>query len=135
MKSRTHFVEDHIFETTVNGKTITLDTGSGKNAGQSPVEVLLSAVASCSSVDVIEILRKKRRRVEDLIVDVEGERITDAYPRIFTKIHLHFTLVSPDASDLDFEQAVNLSIDKYCTVAGMLSKAAEIETSREIRRS
>ena len=131
--SRTKFVSENQFETDINGKKVTLDTGSGDDKYQSPVEVLLSALASCSAIDVIEIIRKKRKTVENLEIEINADRREEPYPKILTKIHAKFILTSPDAEELDLKQAVELSIDKYCSVAGMLNKAAELTYSWEIR--
>lgn len=124
--------EDNVFETDVNGVTLTLDTGSGKAAGQSPVHAVLSAIGSCSAVDVVEIIRKKRKDVLALEIETKGDRLDDTFPRKFTSIHLHFKVTSTNASEKDIEQAVALSVGKYCSVAGMLNGNAEISFSAEL---
>lgn len=124
--------EEHIFEGTVDGHTVVMDTGSETKAGQSPMELLLSAVSGCASVDVVEIMVKKRRTVQGLRIETQAERRDEPFPRIFHKINLHFVLTSPDAKLKELEQAVSLSMDKYCSVAGMLREAAEISYTYEI---
>jgi putative redox protein len=131
--AKTQFIAENQFETEINGKKVILDTGSGVNKYQSPVEVLLSALASCSAIDVIEILRKKRKTVEDFKIEINADRRTEPFPKVLTEIHAKFIIKSPDTEEADLKQAVELSMDKYCSVAGMLNKAAEITYSWEIR--
>jgi len=96
----------------------------GENAGLRPMETLLAAMAGCSSMDVIKILKKQRQHLERLEVEVEGER-TDAVPAVFTKIHLRFKGYGPiDPKKL--QKAVELSIKKYCSVSKMLQPKVEI---------
>jgi putative redox protein len=101
--------------------------------GPSPMELILQAAAGCSGMDVVMILNKMRRTITDLRIKVEAER-RDEYPRIFTKIHLHFKLTSPDATEGELERAVKLSQEKYCSVAGMLRSTVNLTHSVELRR-
>jgi putative redox protein len=93
--------------------------------------VLLSA-AGCSTIDIVMILEKMRQPIESIEVQVEGTR-QDAIPRIFTHMHLHYILKG-NLKDKKVKEAVNLSIDKYCSVVIMLAKAVEISTSYEISK-
>ena len=96
----------------------------GENAGLRPMETLLAALAGCSSMDVIKILKKQRQHLERLEVDVNAER-ADAVPPVFTKIHLRFR--AHGAVDLKkLEKAVALSVEKYCSVSKMLEPTVEI---------
>jgi len=96
----------------------------GENAGLRPMETLLSALAGCSSMDVILIMKKQRQQLERLEVEVDGER-ADTVPAVFTKIHLRFK--GYGAIDLEkFQKAVDLSIEKYCSVSKMLQPAVAI---------
>ncbi|MEN9306648.1 MAG: hypothetical protein RL173_580 [Fibrobacterota bacterium] len=96
----------------------------GENAGLRPMETLLSALASCSSIDVIHILKKQRQELERLEVEVEGER-ADAVPAVFTKIHLRFVAYGNlDAAKV--QKAVELSMEKYCSVSKMLQPTVAI---------
>ncbi len=132
-EARTVMRGDNLFESEIKGQKVLMDTGSPERAGQSPLELLLSAISGCASVDVVEIIRKKRMTVNGLEVQVQADRREEPYPRIFTRIALHFVLNSPDATDKALEQAVKLSMDKYCSVAGMLRDAATIDYSWEIK--
>ncbi len=96
----------------------------GENAGLRPMETLLAALAGCSSMDVIKILKKQRQRLERLEVEVDAVR-ADAVPAVFTKIHLRFK--AHGAVDLQkLEKAVALSVEKYCSVSKMLQATVEI---------
>ncbi|MFZ0748709.1 MAG: OsmC family protein, partial [Pyrinomonadaceae bacterium] len=96
-----------------------------------PMELLLLALGSCTGVDVVSILKKKRQRVTDYRIEVSGERREDhprAYTRMFVKHIVHGRGVSPQA----VAQAIELSGTKYCSVAATLRGAAEIVTTYEI---
>ncbi len=97
----------------------------GEGQGMRPMELLLVSLASCSSMDVVSILKKMRQPLEDLRVEVEGQRATDQVPAVFTKIHLRFVLKGDLRPDR-VEEAIRLSVDKYCSVGRMLDKTAEI---------
>jgi len=99
------------------------DMGGG-NAGLRPMETLLSALAGCSSLDVLLIMKKQRQKLERLEVEVEGER-ADAVPAVFTKIHLRFKGYGP-IELAKLEKAVELSIEKYCSVSKMLRATVDV---------
>lgn len=90
----------------------------GENIGLRPMETFLSALAGCSSLDIIHIMKKQRQNLERLEVEVVGER-ANAIPAVFTKIHLRFTGYGP-IDVLKLQQAVDLSVEKYCSVSKML---------------
>jgi putative redox protein len=98
---------------------------------QSPMDMLLTALGSCASVDAVLMMKKKRREVVDMKVEVEGDR-NDGVPAFYTDIHLKFILVSPDAKEEEFAKVVALSVDKYCSVASSLK--SNITYSSEIQR-
>ncbi|NTU69038.1 MAG: OsmC family protein [Chlorobiaceae bacterium] len=85
----------------------------------SPMDVVLESVAACSMMDIIMILGKKKKEVVAIRADVEAER-AETHPRVFTSIRIVYTLTSPDCRAVDFRKAVELSIDKYCSVAAMI---------------
>jgi putative redox protein len=98
---------------------------------QSPMDLLLSAVGGCASVDAVLMMKKKRREIVDFSVEVEGIR-NDGVPAFYTDIHLKFILTSPDAKDEEFEKVVALSVDKYCSVASSLK--SRLTYSSEVKR-
>lgn len=111
------------------GHTIPIDADSAHTTGPSPMEVVLTALCACTSVDVVSILKKKREPLISLVVSAEAEQ-APAPPRIFTHIRLTYRIggrVSKKAA----EDAVSLSKNKYCSVSKMLEKSATIEFSIE----
>ena len=86
---------------------------------QSPMDMLLSALGSCASVDAVLMMKKKRREIVDFYVSVEGIR-NGGVPAFFTDIELTFVLVSPNATEEEFAKVVALSVEKYCSVASSL---------------
>lgn len=86
---------------------------------QSPMDMLLSALGSCASVDAVLMMKKKRREIVDFYVNVEGTR-NEGVPAFFTDIELTFVLVSPNATEEEFAKVVALSVEKYCSVASSL---------------
>lgn len=122
---------DYHFETkNERGDVVYLDNKSVENPqGTSPMDLLLRAVAGCSSIDVVMILKKQHVELDDLQVEVEGYREDGAVPNVFKKIHLHFILAGKDATPAKALRAVKLSMDKYCSVSKMLEKAATITYS------
>jgi len=101
------------------GPTLRLD-GTGET-GQSPVDAVLSALAGCVSIDVVEILAKRRTPVERLDVAVEGERSTGT-PRRLVAVTLAFTIDAPAVDALHAERAIDLSLTKYCSVRDSLAR-------------
>ncbi|OOG77059.1 OsmC family protein [Algoriphagus sp. A40] len=98
---------------------------------QSPMDLLLSALGSCASVDAVLMMKKKRREILDFFVTVEGIR-NDGVPAFFTDIELKFTIVSPNATEEEFSKVVALSVEKYCSVASSLK--SRITFKSEVRR-
>lgn len=106
----------------------------GEGIGMKPSELLLVAVASCSAVDVVEILSKKRMPISAMEISVTGEQDQDP-PWTFRKIHMHFCLTGDKLTDLAVEQAIHLSEEKYCSVAATIRGVAEITTTFEITKN
>jgi len=99
---------------------------------QSPMDLLLSALGGCASVDAVVMMRKKRRVIEDFFIEIEGER-AEGIPAYYTKIRMKFILISPDATEQEFAKVVALSVDKYCSVSHSLKSEIIYET--EVRKS
>lgn len=96
----------------------------GEGRGMRPMELFLSAIASCSAMDVVAILRKQREPLEDLSVEIEGAR-RDAVPSPFARVHLRF--VARGAIDEHkLRRAVALSVEKYCSVRATMSPEVEV---------
>jgi putative redox protein len=99
--------------------------------GVKPSELLLIAVASCSAVDVIEILTKKRMPLTYLEISTSGEQDPNP-PWTFRKIHMHFRVGGMNLTDRAVAQAIELSEEKYCSVAATVRATAKITTDFEI---
>jgi putative redox protein len=117
-----------------NGNTIIMDGSpavGGNNKGMRPMQTLLAALGGCSAIDVISILNKQRQTLEDIHIELKAEREPEAVPSLFTEIHVHYKLfgkIKPEKA----EQAVQLSMEKYCSVAKTIEKTAKITWSYEI---
>lgn len=112
-----------------NGPTARID-GDGKT-GQSPPEALLSALASCVSVDVVDILAKRRTPVESLQIDVVGERV-ETTPRRFRHITLNFSMAGKGIERIHAERAIELSITKYCSVRDSLRGDIKVDWTLDV---
>lgn len=102
----------------------------GENLGARPMQMVLMALGGCSSMDVLSILKKMRENVKSYKVIIEAER-ADTEPKVFTKIHVHYIL-SGILKKENAEKAIQLSMDKYCSVSKMLEKSAELTHSFEL---
>src|SRR3954454_20237717 len=126
MIAQSEWKHNEVFEAkTENGNTIILDGDSAHTHGPSPMEAVLMALCSCTSVDVICILKKKRQPLTGLRVSAVATQ-ADAPPRVFTHIKLTYA-VRGKLSRKAVEVAVSLSKHKYCSVSLMLEKAAPVE--------
>ncbi len=90
----------------------------GLGLGVRPMEMVLMALASCSSLDLVSILKKQKQGLKDFSVSVEGER-REKIPTIFTKIHMTFNLTGT-IDPVKAERAAELAVKKYCSVHDML---------------
>ncbi|MBC7744538.1 MAG: OsmC family protein [Flavobacterium sp.] len=93
----------------------------GQGLGVRPMELILMALASCSSLDLITILQKQRQNITGFSASAEGKR-TETIPHVFTSIHLTFQLKG-DVDPLKAEKAAQLAVKKYCSVHDMLASA------------
>ena len=129
MKARVKWVEGVSFVgESQTGHAIVIDGApeyGGRNRGMRPMEVVLLGAAACTAFDVVLILKKARQPIADCSVDAEAERATTE-PKVFTKIHLRYTVAGHGLDPKHVERAVKLSKEKYCSATAMLAKTAEI---------
>jgi len=121
-------------QTGADGFAIHLDAAEehgGRGLGGSPVKMVLVALAGCTAMDVLSILRKKRENVTGLVVNVRGER-AEEHPKVYTRLEIEYRVTGRGVSPAAVERAITLSIDRYCPVAGMLKQAAPITTRYQI---
>ena len=131
-KATIRFAGDDLFVgITPSGHSQVIETNSARNAAVTPMELLLIALGSCTGVDVVSILKKKRQHVTDYRIEVTGER-RDEHPRAFTRLHVKHVVRGRSVSAQAVASAIELSDTKYCSVAATLRGSAEIVTSYEI---
>lgn len=103
----------------------------GQQLGPSAMELLLMGTGGCSAYDVVSILEKGRQQIDDVIVEIEADRAED-HPRVFTRIHMHFIVKGRDLNPKRVEQALSLSIEKYCSASAMMAAVAKLTHDHEI---
>lgn len=116
------------------GNKVVMDASvniGGHGIGMRPMQLLLSSLGGCSAIDVISILKKQRQPLKHLKIVITGQREEGVVPSLFKSAHLHFKLYGPLDKD-KVEKAIELSLDKYCSVAKTLEKTATISSSYEI---
>lgn len=111
--------ERQLFEAGPPGRPAVLVDGDSTVA-VSPVELLLVAAATCSATDVVSILEKQRVRMRSLEVGLRGTR-RDEHPRRYTALHFVFSLSGDGADDVKARRAIDLSLEKYCSVVASLA--------------
>lgn len=127
-----HHAGDELFVgISPSGHALAIETKHERDSAATPMELLLLALGSCTAVDVVSILRKKRERLTDYRVEVKGERRAE-HPRSYTRFEVKHILRGHKLSEKAVAQAIELSETKYCSVAATLRPAAEIVTSFEI---
>jgi len=113
---------------TGSGHAVVIDGApeyGGRNLGMRPMETFLLGAVACTAFDVVLILQKARQPVADCVVAAEAER-AEAIPRVFTKIHLVYTVAGRGLDRRQVERAVKLSKEKYCSATTMLAATAAI---------
>jgi putative redox protein len=125
MKAEVKWVGDELFMgTSESGHSLVLDANAGALA-PSPLENVLISLGGCSSVDVVSILEKTRQKITGCKVEISATRV-DSVPKLFSDIHLHFVITGVDVEEKHVKKAIDLSADKYCSVALMLNKSVNI---------
>jgi putative redox protein len=123
------------------GNSVIMEASSLRKEGEgdqdshslSPSQLLLAAVGGCSSVDVVSILLKRRKKLDGLEVEVVGERV-DGYPTRYSEISLRYVTLSSDVNTEDLEKSVQLSMEKYCSVSLTIKNGAKITTECQVQR-
>lgn len=106
----------------------------GQNLAPRPMETVLAGTGGCTAYDVVLILKRGRHDVRGCTVKLTAER-APADPKVFTKIHLHFTVTGKAIPAGAVERAVALSHDKFCSASIMLASTADITTSVDVREA
>lgn len=126
MNAKIRWVGDAMFVAeSGSGHAVVVDgppESGGKNLGIRPMELLLLGLGSCTSFDVMDILKKGREDVTDCVTELTAER-ADSVPAVFTKIHIHFVVSGRRLAAPKVGRAVELSAQKYCSASIMLERA------------
>ena len=135
MQVRIKWLEQRTFEAaTGSGHRITMDgppDHGGRNLAARPMEMVLVGLGGCSAFDVVEILEKSRQNVQECQIQIEAER-ADEIPAVFTNIHMHFIFSGEGLNEKHIKRAVELSVDKYCSVVKMLRPGVVITFDYEL---
>ncbi|PZR21300.1 MAG: osmotically inducible protein C [Citrobacter freundii] len=129
MKTTTTWIKGQEFESEHEGNRIKVD-GDKKN-GHGPKALLLSGLAGCSGIDVVDILHKMKVEFSDFSIDVEADQ-TEEHPKVFKDIQITYRLKTAADNLEKVKKAINLSLDKYCGVSAMLKKNSAINYTVEI---
>ncbi|MFT2011357.1 OsmC family protein [Pontibacter sp. 13R65] len=130
--------QDYHFQATGSaGVTVNIDGSpeiGGHNAGARPMELLLMGLGGCSAIDIIQILKKQRQQIDSFNIKVNAERApVEELPSVtvFKAINIHFAFTGPLSED-KVKKAIDLSLEKYCSVAHILYKTATIDYTFEV---
>lgn len=107
-----------------SGHAIVMDADRQHNTAPGPMEMLLGALGACTAVDLVSILAKKRQDLKALEIKVSGDRAPDP-PQVWTKIDVEYRLKGK-LEEKAVRDAIELSQNKYCSVAAMLGKTANL---------
>ena len=135
MTARVKWVEQRTFlGESGSGHAVVMDgapEAGGRDLGVRPMEMLLLGLGGCTAFDVVDILERGREPVDDLAIEIAGER-ADEIPKVFKRIHVRYIVTGKGLSRDKVERAVKLSADKYCSATIMLGAVAEITHEIEI---
>jgi putative redox protein len=123
-KTITTWKKAHEFEAEHEGNKIQMD-GSTEN-GHGPKALLLSALAGCSGIDVVDVLTKMRVEFSDFVIEVDAEQ-TEEHPKVFKDIHITYKIKTAAVNEDKVKKAIDLSLEKYCGVSAMLRKNSRID--------
>ena len=122
--------DEKFVATSPSGHAMTIDSDRASNKAPGPMELVLLALGACTATDMVSILKKKRQKLESLEVICSGERAAEP-PAIWTKLEILYRLRG-QLDDTAVKHAIQLSEDKYCSVAAMLKKTAALSWRYEI---
>ncbi len=122
---------DHRFDASRLGSEKSIRIDADALTGPGPVDTLLSSLAACTSVDIVEILAKRRTPVQGMTVDVTGDR-ANATPAKVTRIHLTYKIRGAGIDRAHAERAINLAVNRYCSVRDTLDPAIPVEWTLEL---
>jgi putative redox protein len=133
-KIKVNWLENMAFKAEVSGHELILDAAEGvggENRGPRPKPLLMVALAGCTGMDVVSILKKMRVEVDDFNVHIEGD-VSEEHPKQFTQMHVIYEFKGTDLPMDKLKKAVNLSEERYCGVSAMFKKAIELTSEIKI---
>ncbi|MAZ41757.1 MAG: OsmC family protein [Cyclobacteriaceae bacterium] len=104
-----------------------------KKQAQSPMELLLSGIISCAAVDVVSMIKKRRKVLNGFSGKASGQRRLQV-PKSFTEVHIHYEIDSPDLTHQEAEKIISMAVDKYCSVASSINSDIHLSHGFEIKR-
>jgi len=119
---------------TGSGHLLTMDgavDGGGRNLAPRPMETVLAGTGGCTAYDVVLILKRGRQQVSGCVVKIDADR-AETEPKVFTRIHMQFTVSGKGLSEAAVARAIQLSHEKYCSASAMLAKTAQMTTGFDI---
>jgi putative redox protein len=119
---------------TGSGHLLTMDgavEGGGRNLAPRPMETVLAGTGGCTAYDVVLILKRGRQQVSGCVVKIDADRAATE-PKVFTRIHMHFTVSGKGLNEAAVARAIQLSHEKYCSASAMLAKTAQMTTGFDV---
>ena len=113
------------------GHSDAMDTSKehgGQDSAFSPMQLLLATLGGCTGMDVVNVLQKQRQKLTALEIVVSGERVSE-HPRIYSKVHVEYRLKGENLKEKAVRTAIQLSVDKYCSVGATIGKTAKMSHS------
>jgi len=104
-----------------------------KKQAQSPMELLLSGIIACAAVDVVSMIKKRRKVLNGFSGKASGQRRLQV-PKSFTEVHIHYEIDSPDLTHQEAEKIISMAVDKYCSVASSINSDIHLSHGFEIKR-
>ena len=118
----------------ISGNELVVDMyEKGKKENLSPMELLLSAVTTCAAVEVVSMIKKRRRDFKDIKAETSGVR-AETHPMYYKKISVKYIIYSNDLKDNEADRFISLALTKYCSVGSSIRKDTEVKHSFEIVR-
>lgn len=135
MEIKLNYIADEQYEAVnESGNVVQIDMlKPEEKQSHSPMQLLLAAVGSCGAVDLVHMIKKRRKTLIDLKAEITGKR-REENPKYFTDIHVKYIIYSPDLTDQEAERLVKLAVEDYCSVGATVRGVANLTHSFEIKR-
>ena len=129
-----HYKADEAYYTVnKSGNRTEIDMLKENKQAMSPTELLLSGVIACAAVDIVSMIKKRRKTFVDIRGTASGTR-RDEFPRKFTNIHIHYDIFSPDLTEEEAGKLIDLAVEKYCSVAATINESTILTHGFAIHR-